>query len=102
MNKTERHQAAAARLDEIKNKTHELFAACEEETKGMTTDKANKVWRDKYQASYNIWVRRLEAAGNMYFYTDDDVPLMTKQVNHRHAVAKMRAAGLHRMNTVSK
>ena len=102
MNKTERHQAAAAKMDEISTKTRELCAACEAETKGMTTDQANEIWREKYQPAYNIWVRRLEAAGTMYFYTDPDVAPMTKQVNHRHAVAKMRAAGLHRMNTVSK
>lgn len=102
MNKTERHQAAAARLDEIKNKTHELFSACDEETKGMTTDKANEVWRDKYQDECKKLFRILEAVGNMYFYTDNTVATRTKQVNHRHAVAKMRAAGLHRMNTVSK
>ena len=101
MNKQDRHAAAGKMLDEIQERLHVIFDEYEKEAKGMSTEHANEVWRN-YLPAYNINVRKLEAAGNMYFYTSDDVALITKQANHRHAVARMRAAGLHRMNTVNK
>lgn len=97
MNKQQRHAAAGMMLDEIKIQLDKISATAEEQSKGMTTQQANELWRE-YLPAYNAGIRQLNAAANMYFYTSDEVALMTKQANHRHAVARMRAAGLHRMN----
>ncbi len=102
MNAQDRHTAAAAKINDLEKRFNKLFNECHAECKGMSTAEANKVFADKYQSRYEAMDRLLDAAYICFWYTAHDIPRYNKLVNHRATVAKMRAAGLHRMNTVSK
>ena len=102
MNAQDRHAAAAAKMADIEKRFNNLFHECENECKGMNTDAANKVYKEKYQSRYDALERLIDAAYICYWYTATDIPLHNKQVNHRATVARMRAAGLHRMATIKK
>ena len=102
MNAQDRHTAAAAKMDNIEKRFNKLFDDCDAECKGLSIDEANKVWNDKYKSRYEAMDRLVDAAYNCYWFTSPDIPTQTKRIVHRHTVAKMRAAGLHRMATIKK
>ena len=102
MNAQDRHTAAATKINDLEKRFDKLFNECQAECQGMSTDEANKVYADKYQSRYEAMDRLIDAAYICFWYTAQDIPLHNKQVNHRATVAKMRAAGLHRMATVKK
>lgn len=91
------HTAAAAKLEQIEKSFNNLFAQCETECAGMHTDEANKLWQEKYKSRYDALDRLLDAAYRVFWYTNKTICKHNKQVNHRATVARMHAAGLHRM-----
>lgn len=101
MNAQKRHTAAAAKMDNIEKRFDKLFEDCDAVCK-ISAECADKIWADKYKSRYEAMNRLYDAAYHCYWYTSPDIPLHNKQVNHRATVAKMRAAGLHRMATVKK
>lgn len=89
---------AAFQLGLINMEFDELFAACNSETEGMDTDDANKVYAAKYKAQYDELVLQSDIIARVYWYTDPDNSRHNKQINHRHTVARMHEAGLHKMS----
>ena len=101
MNAQDRYTAAAAKMDNIEKRFDKLFKDCEHECK-ISADNDNKVWADKYKSRYEAMERLYDAAYNCFWYTSPNIPTQTKRIAHRQTVAKMRAAGLHRMATIKK
>lgn len=98
MNTQQKYAAASAKLDEIQMQLDNLFNDCQTECQGMSTDEANKVFADKYKAKYDELDRLTDIVGRVYWYTDPQNSRHNKQINHRHTVARMHAAGLNKMS----
>jgi len=98
MNTQELHAAAAARLEKIESKLEELFEACQNETSGMTTDTANRYFNTHYKAIYDNFDALSDTVARVYWYTDPQNSRKSKQINHRHTVARMHTAGLNKMS----
>lgn len=98
MNTQQKHASASAKLDEIQKQLDNLFNDCQTECQGMSTDEANKVFAAKYKAKYDELDRLTDIVGRVYWYTDPQNSRHNKQINHRHTVARMHAAGLNKMS----
>ena len=90
------HAAAAAKLEQLERAFDKLFVEVNADPDG------EKHWTENYQSRYDAMDRMENAAYRAYWYTDPQNSRKIKQCNHRLTVAKMRAAGLHRMATVKK
>ena len=101
MNAQDRYTAAAAKMDNIEKRLDKLFEDYDAECK-ISAECADKLWDDKYKSRYEAMDRLTDAAYNCFWFTSPNIPTQTKRNAHRRTVAKMRAAGLHRMATVKK
>lgn len=98
MNTQQKYAAASAKLDELQKQSDNLFNDCQTECQGMSTDEANKVYTAKYKEKYIELDRLTDIVARVYWYTDPQNSRHNKQINHRHTVASMHAAGLNKMS----